>query len=294
MRRTIARAIRTPSRLPTLSERQKIAQDTIDRSSAIVAEHTAEGATLDSQFIRDQLDPLPGLTSEQESLPRVTVDVQNMDSFEAARELLKRYPDAKGKVTVLNLASDIYPAGSWVETLSMTQEEALCYSSTLYATLKEEYYPWPNTGQGSIAGIFSPGVVVFKDTLSKLCADLPKEQRMVVSVITVAAPRWPKLSADRTTFRDPSVLEDLRGKIRLVYRMALHNGQEYIVPGAMGCGAYGCPAKIVAQEMKDVLLEPEFVGRFKGILFAVYSAGDVGPAAENFNIFNSTLNGTVV
>lgn len=111
------------------------------------------------------------------------------------------------------------------------QEEALCYSSTLYATLKPSYYPWPNLGPGCIAGVFSPAVVIFKNDLDNDCADLPVDDRKVVSVITVAAPRGSRLTGDRLAFANASDLEDLRGKIRLVYRMAAHNGKTSLVLG---------------------------------------------------------------
>lgn len=102
----------------------------------------------------------------------------------------------------------------------MTQEEALCYSSTLFQTLKPEYYPWPNTGEGSIAGVFSPNVVVFKDTLENECRDLEEKERVLVSVITVVAPRNPGLTDDGQKFVDQNVLEVFREKVRLVLRCA--------------------------------------------------------------------------
>ncbi|KAF9003468.1 hypothetical protein BDZ89DRAFT_1146082 [Hymenopellis radicata] len=58
-------------------------------------------------------------------------------------------------------------AGGWEGSLTRTQEEALRYSSTLYITLKDEYYPWPNIGPGSIAGIYSPAVLVHRDDLDQ-------------------------------------------------------------------------------------------------------------------------------
>lgn len=112
-----------------------------------------------------------------------------------------------------------------------SQEEALCYSSTLYETLKPEYYPWPNIGEGSAAGIYSPGVVIFKDELDNKCADLRPEDRRVVSVITVAAPRHQRLTRDEKAWVKESIAEDMKEKVRLVYRMAGHNGQTHLILG---------------------------------------------------------------
>jgi hypothetical protein len=44
----------------------------------------------------------------------------------------------------------------------------------------------------------------------------------------------------------------------------------------MGCGVYGCPPRQVAEEMKSILFEEEFVGWFKEVVFAVYPAGRTG------------------
>lgn len=114
------------------------------------------------------------------------------------------------------------------------QEEALCYSSTLYQTLRPEWYPWPNLGLGSVAGIFSPNVVVFKDDLDHDCVDLPVEDRVVVSVITVAAPCRPELTSDKSAFQFPEDVRDLQGKIRLVLRIAARNVQDRLVLGEYG------------------------------------------------------------
>ncbi|TFK23225.1 hypothetical protein FA15DRAFT_688005 [Coprinopsis marcescibilis] len=253
-------------------------------------EHSSQGATRDSAFIPEQLPALD--PAKCPNAPQSNVEVVNSASFTAARKLINQVPDAKGKMSVLNLASDEDRAGGWIYTLSKTQEEALCYSSTLYETLKLSYYPWSNVGPGSVAGVFSPGVVIFKDDLDHGCRDLASEEREVVSVITVAAPRGPTLTKDRQSFRVPSVLEDLRGKIRLVYRMAAHNGQSYMILGAMGCGAYRCPSRLVAEQMKEILLEPEFKGWFHRVVFAVYSHPST--YETNFDVFSEVFRDTTI
>ncbi|RXW24390.1 hypothetical protein EST38_g1494 [Candolleomyces aberdarensis] len=277
--------------------RKSIAEDTLARTESIIAEHASKGASLDSTFISQQSPPLDQANCPKN--PPTKVEIFNSDSFTLARQIIAEDPSGtKGKTAVLNLASDIYRAGGWLRSLSTTQEEALCYSSTLYATLKPDYYPWPNVGEGSVSGVYSPGVVIFKDDLDNRCRDLELSDRQVVSVLTVAAPRHPALTPDRAAFEEPSVLEDMKGKVRLVYRMAAHRGQQYLVLGAMGCGVYGCPSRLVAELMRDILLEPEFDRWFRRVVFAVYSKSPYEPKPTNFEIFtevfaNVTVNTTV-
>jgi len=159
-----------------------------------------------------------------------------------------------------------------------SQEEALCYSSTLFHTLMHSaaHYPWPNKGPGSIAGILSPGVVIFRGPLTESspdgnpCPELARHERRVISVISVAAPRNPILTAGGSDFRKEEDRENVREKIRFILRLAAMNGQRYLVLGALGCGAYRCPPKAVAKLMKEVLFESEFTGWFGKIVFAVY------------------------
>ncbi|TFK68744.1 hypothetical protein BDN72DRAFT_841434 [Pluteus cervinus] len=277
------------SQPPTRNHRKQICIDTVARSPDVIAEHVSEGATADSVFIHEQLPHLDPSACPKVTPKGATIQVINSDAYTVALKLLDEDPDVAGKVAVLNLASDELQGGGWEWSLSTTQEEALCYSSTLFVTLKESYYPWPNVGPGSAAGVYSPGVVIFRDNLDGHCANLPKGKRRVVSVLTVAAPRVPQLSSDRLAFASKTVLEDLREKIRLVYRMAAHNNQQVLVLGAMGCGAYGCPPTLVANEMKAILLTDEFRGWFKHVIFAVYSRKDNG--ASNFSVFHKLFQG---
>ncbi|KIK52993.1 hypothetical protein GYMLUDRAFT_49573 [Collybiopsis luxurians FD-317 M1] len=280
----------------TWAQRRAVSRDTISRTENITIEHASQGATMESTFIAEQMSPLPPLaTPDIQAHKAISVEIINLDSFTLARQLIDEDPEnATGKVAVLNLASDALPGGGWDSTLTKTQEEALCYSSTLFRTLLPSYYPWPNTGPGSIAGVFSPGVVIFKHDLDHNCVDLPPSERRVVSVITVAAPCGPEVikTPDGEKFKYDSDLEDLRGKIKLVYRMAAWNGQKYLVLGAMGCGAYACPPRVVAMEMRTILLDPEFKGRFTKVVFAVYSAP--GNGVRNFGIFEEVFRGTEV
>lgn len=60
----------------------------------------------------------------------------------------------------------------------------------------------------------------------------------------------------------------------------------------MGCGAYYCPPGQVADEMKSILLDDEFKGWFKTVIFAVYSSLTIGRG--NFDIFTEAFEGVEV
>lgn len=277
---------------PTLEDRRKICRSTISLSPAIIAKESASGASDDSDFIASQIDPLSH--SSCPSLKLNPIQVLDGDSLTIARNLARTVPQgstdsAPRRVAVLNLASDELPGGGWEFSIATTQEEALCYSSTLYTTLKREYYPWPNTGPGSVAAVYSPGVVVFRKDLEHNCDMLPEKDRVVVAVVTVAAPRGPELSEDRMAFKHASDLQNLQDKIRLVYRLAAGRSHTDVILGAMGCGAYGCPREVVAQQMKAILEEDEFAGWFENVVFAVYGKGRGG--AENFKVFRRVFEG---
>ena len=267
--------------MATFGARHAICEDTIARSSPIAA--STPGGSLASYFVPSQLPPLSKTSPKYPSLALHTPPaIYNSDSFALARII-----PGSGKIGVLNLASDIEPGGGWRYTLSRTQEEALCYSSTLYATLKPEWYPWPNTGAGSAAGVMSPDVVVFRDTLDNGLVELHEDQRHVVAVMTVAAPRLPVVKKGGEGFAREEDLEDLREKILLVLRMAAGEGVTRLVLGAMGCGAYRCPPRVVAQEMKMALEREEFAGWFGNVAFAVYAAGPIG--TKNLEIFREVF-----
>jgi Uncharacterized protein conserved in bacteria (DUF2263) len=111
---------------PNFAHRKKVAADTKARSNAITLEHAKEGATTESMFLTaDQLLPLD--VSNCPKHPSCRVKVVNADSFTAARDIMKVYPEAQGKTAVLNLASDEVPGGGWEISLATTQVRPLIY-----------------------------------------------------------------------------------------------------------------------------------------------------------------------
>ena len=71
--------------------------------------------------------------------------------------------------------------------------------------------------------------MIFRDDLDHDCADLAVDERETVAVLTIAAPRGPRISNGR--FAKDSVVHALREKIRLTYRMAGHNGKHALILG---------------------------------------------------------------
>ena len=104
-----------------MDDRQIIAEDTISRTPEIIA--ATPGASADSTF---QAHQLPPLTKDAcPNFPPYKVRIEGLDSFTTARKYIQIDPTIRGKVAVLNLASDIFRAGQWRQTLSKTQVRRL-------------------------------------------------------------------------------------------------------------------------------------------------------------------------
>ena len=96
---------------------QIIAEDTISRTPEVNA--STPGASADSIFHAHQLPPLD--KDNCPNFPPVQVRIEPFDSFATARKYINEDPTIRGKVAVLNLASDAYPGGGWRTTLCQTQ-----------------------------------------------------------------------------------------------------------------------------------------------------------------------------
>ncbi|KAJ3509782.1 hypothetical protein NMY22_g16177 [Coprinellus aureogranulatus] len=62
----------------------------------------------------------------------------------------------------------------------------------------------------------------------------------------------------------------------------------------MGCGAYGCPPRLVAELMRDTLLDPEFHGWFRRVVFACYSKSTYERKPTNFEVFSDVFKDVVI
>lgn len=201
------------------------------------------------------------------------------------------------KTAVLNFASAVSPGGG-VTKGSSAQEESLCRISTLYPCLKTRYM-WNNfylthRNEGDRRNnddtIYTPGVIVFK-TDASYTREMREDEWYSVSVITTAAPdlRRPKYSGDResVTLSDGELFSLHTKRIRRILTIASGEGNEAVILGAYGCGAFRNPPFLVAEAFKKVI-EESFLDKFKVIEFAIYSNPD-GRPSDNLMAFREVF-----
>lgn len=209
------------------------------------------------------------------------------------RRTLEAAQKYKGKkVCVLNFASATNPGGGVVWG-STAQEECLCRISTLYEhltqkTLWDRFYGPHRKMRDPLYNddcIYTPDVVVFKtDEVNPFL--LPPQRWWKVNVITCAAPN---LRPDRDTGKvvkvsDKALLELHIKRARRILDIAAAKGNEVVILGAFGCGAFLNPPEVVATAMKQVV--EEYRNYFETIEFAVYCS----PRDDtNFRVFKKVF-----
>lgn len=202
------------------------------------------------------------------------------------------------KTAVLNFASAVSPGGG-VTGGSFAQEESLCRSSTLYPCLKTEYL-WDNYYTPHRNGfdrrntddtIYTPDVIVFKqDELYPVALD--EKYWFPVNVITTAAPdlKLPRYTSEKgcVTLSDDELTALHMKRAERILSIAAGEGNEVVILGAFGCGAFHNPPRLVAEAFKKVI-EKSFLDKFKVIEFAVYT-NPFGEGSENADVFSSVFN----
>lgn len=64
--------------------------------------------------------------------------------------------------------------------------------------------------------------------------------------------------------------------------------QTHLVFGALGCGAFRNPPRVIARTFKDILVEDEWKGYFEEIIFAILDR----PGGPNLQAFHEILSST--
>ncbi|KAK6580026.1 hypothetical protein PZA11_007734 [Diplocarpon coronariae] len=175
-------------------------------------------------------------------------------------------------IPVIMPANDKRPGGDW-EAGVMSPEECLCRRSNLYATLTTpgpgnigasgtSHYPLPPK-----TGIYSANVVVFRNGPDKY-ESLPEYKSL--PIISVCPVKRPKLDAAQKKYSFKQEKELMRDKIRTALRIAAWYGHINLVIGTFGLGpGFRNPPEELALMWREALLkDPEFVGRFRDVVFA--------------------------
>jgi uncharacterized protein (TIGR02452 family) len=188
-------------------------------------------------------------------LPETRVQVTNESTLGAARRLTEHGL----RPLALNFANGVHPGGGFLSG-ARAQEETLCRSSALFATLVDDpmyrnhrFRPHPDSTDWTI---HSPDVPVFRtDDGMELAAPWP------LSVLTCAAPYAPAIG-------QPQAGDLLQKRIHRVLAVARAFGYDTLVLGAWGCGAFKNDIVRTARDFRDAL-DTAYEGAFAEVVFAV-------------------------
>lgn len=184
------------------------------------------------------------------------------------------------RVAVLNYANNHSIGGAPFS--AGAQEESLCRCSTLYPCLQASYetYYKPHiealhskrmTAMGNDDLIYTPDIIVFKSDVSEPQM-LPSEQWYSVNVVTSAAPECYAYSKLPENYK-----RIIKSRLKQVLDVAAAEGNEVLILGAWGCGAFKNPTYTVATVFFELLKDYDC---FEVVEFAI---GD--KYGKNFEAF---------
>ncbi|MFC8495225.1 TIGR02452 family protein [Streptomyces sp. NPDC057235] len=208
-----------------------------------------------------------------------TLEVTGESSLAAARRMTAA--DPARPVAVLNFASARNPGGGYLNG-AQAQEEALCRSSALYATLLRapDYYAHHRADRDAFYSdrvIHSPRVPVFRDDRGDLLAE-----PFAVGFLTSPAPNAGVVR--RTTpERADRLPAALAARAERVLETAAAAGYRRLVLGAWGCGVFRNDPERVAGAFTALLTgDGRFAGHFEEVVFAVLDRASGTPTLAAF------------
>lgn len=214
--------------------------------------HHVQSARAAKQSIApDEALPIP----QRNRVDETRIQVINGTTLSASLRLVERGL----RPLALNFANGIHPGGGFLDG-ARAQEEVLCRSSALYATLVGDpmYDAHRNREQPDSTdwAIYSPDVPVFRNDDGTALA-----QPWPLSFITCAAPYAPEIG-------QPKSGDLLRQRIHRLLLIASARGHTALVLGAWGCGAFGNDPHRTAVDFRHAL-EHAFKGVFDDVVFAI-------------------------
>ena len=168
---------------------------------------------------------------------------------------------------VLNLANDLFPGGD-VKGGSGAQEEALFRRTNYHKTLLQAFYPI-RYGEA----VYSPNVSVIKTSEKTGWTAYDTDAVPKISFIACPGIKYPYTIVVHDEVRlKPADAANLKIQIQTIIQTAIRYNHDTIIFGALGCGAWRCPSKHVAQIFKEVL--PEYDGAILNWYFAILNTSD--------------------
>ncbi|QDS94653.1 hypothetical protein FF011L_34330 [Roseimaritima multifibrata] len=199
--------------------------------------------------------PETGRGSEGGGHAETLVTVVNRTTLSAASALVEQ----GHRPLALNFANGVEPGGGFLRGAT-AQEETLCRSSALYATLFDDpmydFHRNHDPAASSDWAILSPDVPVFRNDAGMEC-----DKPWSLSFLTCAAPYAPTVG--RLT-AEPM----LRQRIHRVLSIAEAYRYESLVLGAWGCGVFANDPLQTAKDFRTAL-ESDFAGAFSHVVFAI-------------------------
>jgi len=214
------------------------------------------GAALDRALAsRRSIPPDAALSASMApAFAQTHVRVANTTTLRAARSLVR----TGARALALNFANGVNPGGGFLRG-ALAQEETLCRSSLLHATLDGDpmyaahrLRPLPDSTDWLI---LSPDVPVFRDD-----DGTPLARPWTLSFVTGAAPYAPSVGQARAQ----ALMES---RIRRLLAVAHAHRFHALVLGAWGCGAFQIDPSAVARHFRVALEQAD--GWFQDVVFAV-------------------------
>lgn len=198
-------------------------------------------------------------------------------------ETAEVYAKQGKKVCVLNFASATNPGGGVVNG-SSAQEECICRCTTLYPCLNTDemwnafYKPHRKAANPLYNNdcIYTPEVCVFKSDVN-FPELLPRNDWWSVNILTCAAPNLrerpsnamnPYAGAEAAKITPEELEKLLTSRVRRIFEIAVADGNEVLILGAFGCGAFRNPPQIVAKVFNTVM--QDYLCCLDTIEYAVY------------------------
>ena len=243
-----------------------------------------------TQFYTEEIPKQEKLSYKDEA-----IEVVNEDCLAVGIHLKEEgyYP------AILNMASRTNPGGG-VTTGCGAQEETLfrrtdlfrsLYQFTPYAELyglEKSAFQYPL--DRNYGGVYTPGALIFREGEPNGYKLMKDPVRM--DFITVAGINRPDLTPDNMI--ESRYIPSIKNKIRTILRIGLRHGNNALVLGALGCGAFRNPPRHTAKLFHEVLEEEEFNHKFRLIVFAIIddqNAYKTHNPEGNFKPFNEEFEG---